>query len=79
MQLRELREYCERRGWIVAREYVDTGFSGEEPLLRGIEFDPNNSRAFYDLGRCYYALNRPSWGRNRWHGQLSRDAFSRYP
>jgi DNA invertase Pin-like site-specific DNA recombinase len=28
MQLRELREYCERRGWIVAREYVDTGVSG---------------------------------------------------
>jgi DNA invertase Pin-like site-specific DNA recombinase len=28
MQLRELREYCERRGWIVAGEYVDAGFSG---------------------------------------------------
>jgi len=28
MQLRELREYCERRGWTVAGEYVDTGFSG---------------------------------------------------
>jgi len=28
MQLRELREYCERRGWNVAGEYVDTGFSG---------------------------------------------------
>ena len=28
MQLRELREYCERRGWIVAGEYVDTGISG---------------------------------------------------
>ena len=24
MQLRELREYCERRGWTVAGEYVDT-------------------------------------------------------
>jgi len=28
MQLRELREYCERRGWTLAGEYVDTGISG---------------------------------------------------
>ena len=28
MQLRELREYCERRGWQIAGEYVDTGISG---------------------------------------------------
>lgn len=28
MQLRELREYCERRGWNVAGEYVDLGISG---------------------------------------------------
>jgi len=28
MQLRELREYCERRGWEIAGEYVDTGISG---------------------------------------------------
>ena len=28
MQLRELREYCERRDWTVAGEYVDTGISG---------------------------------------------------
>ena len=28
MQLRELHEYCERRGWTVAGEYVDTGVSG---------------------------------------------------
>src|SRR5262249_11090338 len=28
MQLCELREYCERRGWTVAGEYVDTGISG---------------------------------------------------
>ena len=26
MQLRELREYCERRGWSVAGEYVDDHF-----------------------------------------------------
>ncbi len=28
MQTRELREYCERRGWTVTGEYVDTGISG---------------------------------------------------
>jgi DNA invertase Pin-like site-specific DNA recombinase len=28
MQLREMREYCERRGWTVAGEYVDAGISG---------------------------------------------------
>jgi DNA invertase Pin-like site-specific DNA recombinase len=28
MQLRELRDYLTRRGWDVAGEYVDTGFSG---------------------------------------------------
>ncbi len=28
MQLRELAEYCERRGWRVVNEYVDEGISG---------------------------------------------------
>ncbi len=28
MQLRELREYCQRRGWEVGHEYVDIGISG---------------------------------------------------
>ena len=28
MQTRELRDYCERRSWTVAGEYVDTGISG---------------------------------------------------
>src|SRR5262244_206331 len=28
MQTRELREYCERRGWNVTGEYVDLGISG---------------------------------------------------
>jgi len=28
MQTRELREYCERRGWNVAGEYIDTGICG---------------------------------------------------
>ena len=28
MQTRELEEYCERRGWKIASEYVDVGISG---------------------------------------------------
>jgi DNA invertase Pin-like site-specific DNA recombinase len=28
MQLRELREYCGRRGWEIHKEYVDVGISG---------------------------------------------------
>lgn len=28
LQIRELREYCERRGWQIAGEYVDAGVSG---------------------------------------------------
>jgi len=28
MQTRELREYCERRGWQIVGEYVDVGISG---------------------------------------------------
>jgi DNA invertase Pin-like site-specific DNA recombinase len=28
MQLRELRDYCQRRGWEISGEYVDAGISG---------------------------------------------------
>jgi DNA invertase Pin-like site-specific DNA recombinase len=28
MQLEEIRQYCASRGWRIAEEYVDTGFSG---------------------------------------------------
>lgn len=36
MQLRELREYCQRRGWELKGEYVDAGISGsrQERLQR---------------------------------------------
>lgn len=35
MQLRELREYCQRRGWQIAGEYVDTctGSKDRRPAL----------------------------------------------
>ena len=28
MQLRELRDYCQRRGFLIANEHVDKGVSG---------------------------------------------------
>ncbi len=30
LQTRELREYCERRGWSITSEYVDVGVSGSK-------------------------------------------------
>jgi DNA invertase Pin-like site-specific DNA recombinase len=30
VQLRELREYCVRRKWLIAEEYIDTGISGSK-------------------------------------------------
>lgn len=30
MQLRELRDYCQRRGWEIAGEYVDVGVTGSK-------------------------------------------------
>jgi DNA invertase Pin-like site-specific DNA recombinase len=47
MQLRELREYCERRGWTIAGEYTDNGFSGAKdsrPELNRLMADAHKRR-----------------------------------
>ena len=47
MQTRELREYCERRGWKVGGEYVDEGFSGAKdsrPELNRLVADAHRRR-----------------------------------
>jgi DNA invertase Pin-like site-specific DNA recombinase len=47
MQLRELREYCQRRGWNVAGEYVDAGISGtkeKRPELDRLMADAHKRR-----------------------------------
>lgn len=47
MQTRELREYCERRGWAITSEYVDVGFSGtkeKRPELDRLMADAHRRR-----------------------------------
>lgn len=47
MQTRELAEYCERRGWQVATEYVDIGISGSKekrPQLDKLMADAHQRR-----------------------------------
>lgn len=47
MQTRELREYCERRGWRFAGEYVDEGISGAKdsrPELNKLMADAHRRR-----------------------------------
>jgi DNA invertase Pin-like site-specific DNA recombinase len=54
MQTRELREYCDRRGWIVAGEYVDVGISGtkeKRPDLDRLMADAHRRR--FDAVICW--------------------------
>jgi DNA invertase Pin-like site-specific DNA recombinase len=47
MQTRELREYCERRGWEIVGEYVDLGISGtkeKRPELDRLMSDAHRRR-----------------------------------
>jgi DNA invertase Pin-like site-specific DNA recombinase len=48
MQTRELREYCERRGWKVSSEYVDAGVSGTK------ESRPELNRLMGDAHRRHF-------------------------
>ena len=62
MQLRELREYCQRRGWEMVGEYVDTGFSGAKasrPQLDRLMADARQARFDAVL---VWKLDR--WGRS---------------
>jgi len=47
MQLRELREYCQRRGWTVTGEYIDAGISGSKdsrPQLNKLMVDAHRRK-----------------------------------
>jgi len=46
MQLSELRDYCQRRGWVVHGEYVDRGISGAK------DSRPELDRMMRDCRRC---------------------------
>jgi hypothetical protein len=37
MQIRELCEYCKRRGWPIVMEYVDLGISGSKDRRPGLD------------------------------------------
>src|SRR6266478_4144562 len=62
MQTRELREYCERRGWKIANEYVDVGVSGSKekrPELNKLFVDAHRRR-FDIVLVCNLDLSTPS-------------------
>jgi DNA invertase Pin-like site-specific DNA recombinase len=47
MQLRELREYASRRGWVVDKEYIDQGVSGSKesrPALNDLMSDAHRRK-----------------------------------
>jgi DNA invertase Pin-like site-specific DNA recombinase len=48
MQLRELREYASRRGWVIASEYIDQGVSGAQ------ESRPELNRLMCDAHRRHF-------------------------
>jgi DNA invertase Pin-like site-specific DNA recombinase len=65
MQMRELREYCERRGWQIAGEYTDVGISGSKdsrPELNRLMGDAKQRR--FDAV-CVWKLDR--FGRSLRH------------
>ena len=58
LQTRELREHCERRGWILAGEYVDAGISGAKdsrPELNRLMADAHKRR--FDIV-CVWKFDR---------------------
>jgi DNA invertase Pin-like site-specific DNA recombinase len=65
VQTRELREYCERRGWEISGEYVDAGISGSKdsrPELNRLMADAKRRR--FDAV-CVWKLDR--FGRSLRH------------
>ena len=58
MQIRDLQEYCQNRGWKITDEYVDSGISGaadSRPQLNRLMADANRHRfdvlAVWDFSR----------------------------
>lgn len=58
MQLTELRDYCQRRGWEIAGEYIDVGVSGakeKRPELDRLMADAHRRR--FDIV-CVWKFDR---------------------
>lgn len=79
MQLRELREYVERRGWTLSDEYVDEGISGTKdsrPELNRLMADAHRRKcdvvAVWKFDRMtrsvghllWYSIRSESWALN---------------
>ena len=62
MQLRELRDYCARRGWEIAGEYVDTGWSGAKASRP--RFDALMADAVRHVVDCIVVWKLDRWGRS---------------
>lgn len=58
MQLRELREYTARRGWEVAGEYVDTGWSGVKKSRPQLDRLMKDASQHYFDGILVWKLDR---------------------
>jgi len=75
-QLTELREYCQRRNWPIAGEYVDTGWSGAKasrPQLDACMKDAKHHK--FDVVMVW-SLDR--WGRSVSHLVKSIEELSGY-
>jgi len=62
MQLRELREYCQRRGWEIVGEFVDTGFSGAKASRPELDRLMKEARQGRFAAVLVWKLDR--WGRS---------------
>jgi putative DNA-invertase from lambdoid prophage Rac len=65
MQLRELREYLDRRGWESAGEYVDTGYSGAKASRPELDRLMKDARRRRFDAVVVWKLDR--WGRSLTH------------
>ena len=65
MQLHELREYTERRGWTTVGEYVDTGWSGAKASRPELDRLMNDASVRRFDAVLVWKLDR--WGRSVAH------------
>src|SRR5215469_11663288 len=65
MQLRELREYCSRRGWDISAEYIDAGWSGAKASRPQLDRLMQDARLRRFDAVLVWKLDR--WGRSLAH------------